>query len=121
VVDSVRDLKRMQFLIMRDHSGHVQGTNFKQGKSLDEVVSSLSQDVVIKAGGELVKSEKERTEYKAMLGKFRNLDLEFLISCSKTADYRGFNDYIAELKRSFDGRRNYLIEQTHTLIEKWRI
>jgi len=66
-VDSLRDLKRIQFLIMRDHTGNVQGTNFKQGKSLDEVVSSLSQDVVIKAGGKLVKSEAKLHGYEIQL------------------------------------------------------
>jgi len=66
-VDSLRDLKRMQFLIIRDHTGYVQGTNFKQGKRLDDVISSLSPDVVIKAGGELIESEAKLHGYEIQL------------------------------------------------------
>lgn len=55
--ESLRDLKKMQFLILRDHTGKVQGTNFKQGKSLDDLISSLSRDVVVRAGGKLVEGQ----------------------------------------------------------------
>ncbi len=53
-VDKVRDQKKMQFLICRDHTGYVQTTNSKVGKPLDELVSSLSADTTIIVGGTLV-------------------------------------------------------------------
>ncbi len=53
-VDKLRDQKKMQFLICRDHTGYVQATNSKEGKSLDEVVSLLTPDTTIIAGGNLV-------------------------------------------------------------------
>ncbi|MFW5871540.1 MAG: aspartate--tRNA(Asn) ligase [bacterium] len=66
-VNGIRDLKKMQFLILKDHTGIVQGTNFKKGKSLDDVVSSLSQDCVINAGGELITSEAKLHGYEIQL------------------------------------------------------
>src|SRR3989344_4933472 len=68
-VDSLRDLKKMQFLILRDHTGLVQGVNFKSGKNLDELISSLSKDVVITAGGNLVKSNSKLHGYEIQLDK----------------------------------------------------
>ena len=53
-VDKLRDQKKMQFIICRDHTGYAQITNFKDRKSLDEVVSSLSPDTTIVAGGKLI-------------------------------------------------------------------
>lgn len=55
-VDKLRDQKRMQFLLLRDHTGLVQTTNFKSGKSLDDVVSSLTPDCTLFAGGNLVEN-----------------------------------------------------------------
>lgn len=55
-VDKLRDQKKIQFLICRDHTGYAQTTNFKDGKSLDEVVSSLSPDTTIIVGGNLVEN-----------------------------------------------------------------
>ncbi len=57
-VDKLRDQKRMQFLILRDHTGYVQTTNFKDGKSLEGVVSSLSPDTTVFAGGNLVENQQ---------------------------------------------------------------
>lgn len=53
-VDKVRDQKKMQFLILRDYTGYIQSTNSKSGKPLDELISSLSPDTTIVAGGNLV-------------------------------------------------------------------
>jgi len=57
-VDKLRDLKKMQFLILRDHTGFVQTSNFKDGKSLDDIISSLSMDTTVFAGGNLVENPK---------------------------------------------------------------
>ena len=53
-VDRLRDQKKMQFLICRDHTGYVQVANFKDGKPLDELVSSLTPDTTVVVGGNLV-------------------------------------------------------------------
>lgn len=54
-VDKLRDQKRMQFLICRDHTGYVQLVNPKgEEPSLDTVVSSLTPGTAIFAGGNLV-------------------------------------------------------------------
>lgn len=50
-VDRVRDLRNIQFVILRDKSGKAQGTNFKQGQELDRIISDLSPESVIKFGG----------------------------------------------------------------------
>jgi len=55
-VDKLRDQKRMQFLLLRVHTGLVQTANFKDGKSLDDVVSSLTPDCALFAGGNLVEN-----------------------------------------------------------------
>ena len=53
-VDKLRDQKRMQFLICRDHTGYVQIVNSKEGKPLDEIVSSLTLDSTVIVGGNLL-------------------------------------------------------------------
>ena len=55
-VDKLRDQKKMQFIICRDHTGYVQTTNSKEGKPLDELISSLTPDTTIVGGGNLVKN-----------------------------------------------------------------
>ena len=55
-VDKLRDQKKMQFLLLRDHTGLVQTANFKNGKSLDDVISSLTPDCTLFAGGNLVEN-----------------------------------------------------------------
>lgn len=53
-VDTIRDQKRMQFLSLRDHTGKIQTVNQKTGKDLDQLISSLSKDSTIVAGGNVV-------------------------------------------------------------------
>ncbi len=65
-VNSLRNLKRIQFLIIRDHTGLVQGINF-DNKPLEEIILSLTRDSVIKAGGKLVKSEAKLHGYEIQL------------------------------------------------------
>lgn len=57
-VDNLRDLKNMQFLILRDHTGYVQTTNNKDGKNLDSIISSLSKDATLFAGGKVLENPK---------------------------------------------------------------
>lgn len=59
-VDTVRNQKSMQFLVLRDHTGKVQVANFKSGKPLDEIVSSLTPESTIFAEGRLVSNNKVR-------------------------------------------------------------
>ncbi|VVB80133.1 Aspartate--tRNA(Asp) ligase [uncultured archaeon] len=59
-VDKVRDQKRMQFLVLRDHTGYVQAINEKNGKKLDEIVSSVSPESTVTAQGRLVENPKAR-------------------------------------------------------------
>jgi nondiscriminating aspartyl-tRNA synthetase len=57
-VDKLRDQKKMQFLVCRDHTGHVQLTNTKEGRQIDGVISSLMQDSTITANGKLVSNPR---------------------------------------------------------------
>ncbi len=59
-LDTLRDQKRIQFLVMRDHTGHVQATNFKNGRPLDDLVSSLSPESTLFASGRLVENPQVR-------------------------------------------------------------
>lgn len=53
-IDTVRDLKNIQFLVLRDHTGYVQATNFKQGRPLDDLVSNTPPESTVIANGKLV-------------------------------------------------------------------
>jgi aspartyl-tRNA synthetase len=55
-VNKLRDQKKMQFLSLRDHTGLVQTVNFKQGKSLDDLISSLTPDCTLFAGGNIIEN-----------------------------------------------------------------
>ena len=55
-VDRLRDQKRMQFLVLRDHTGLVQAIHPKERESLDEIISSLTPDTTIFTGGNLVEN-----------------------------------------------------------------
>jgi len=55
-VDKIRDQKRRQFLVMRDHTGYVQVINEKKGTSLDNQISSLIPETVAIAEGRLVEN-----------------------------------------------------------------
>jgi aspartyl-tRNA synthetase len=53
-VNSVRDQKKMQFLILRDQTGLVQAVNQKTDKPLDSIISSLVPESAVVAGGKIV-------------------------------------------------------------------
>ena len=53
-VDSVRNLKKMQFAVLNDGTGAVQLTNQRDGGRLDELVSGLSPSSTVAASGKLV-------------------------------------------------------------------
>lgn len=57
-VNSVRDQKRMQFIILRDRTGMAQVTNEKRGDELERVISSLTPDSTVDAYGQVVKDER---------------------------------------------------------------
>jgi len=57
-VDKLRDQKKMQFLILRDHTGLVQAVNSKERKSLDDIVSSLTPECTLFAGGNLIENQQ---------------------------------------------------------------
>jgi nondiscriminating aspartyl-tRNA synthetase len=59
-VDKIRDQKRMQFLVMRDHTGYVQLTNEKNGKPLDKQLSSLIPESTAIATGKLISSPQAK-------------------------------------------------------------
>ncbi|PIN91515.1 aspartate--tRNA(Asn) ligase [Candidatus Pacearchaeota archaeon CG10_big_fil_rev_8_21_14_0_10_35_13] len=66
-VDGVRDLKNMQFVILRDHTGKVQAVNKKAGKPLDDLVSSLRPESVVRISGEVVQSRAKLNGYEVIV------------------------------------------------------
>ena len=61
VVDSVRDLQWVQFIVLRDATGKVQATIEKseeKNKEMVSLVSSLTTESVIKVKGKLLESPK---------------------------------------------------------------
>lgn len=69
VVSRIRDLKYVQFMIVRDLSGEVQVTLEKneENKKLNEVISSLSVESTVKIEGLLAKNEKVKLRHMEML------------------------------------------------------
>ncbi|MBI2545963.1 aspartate--tRNA(Asn) ligase [Candidatus Woesearchaeota archaeon] len=57
-VDTLRDQKRMQFLIARDHTGRVQAINEKRGDELERTISALTPESVLYATGRVVSNQK---------------------------------------------------------------
>ncbi|MBN2566708.1 aspartate--tRNA(Asn) ligase [Candidatus Woesearchaeota archaeon] len=66
-VDRVRDQKKMQFLVIRDHTGSVQAVNFKGGGSLDDLLGSLAVQTPVRIGGRLVQSEAKLQGYEIVI------------------------------------------------------
>ncbi|MBS3073894.1 aspartate--tRNA(Asn) ligase [Candidatus Pacearchaeota archaeon] len=60
-VDKVKDQKRMQFLVLRDHTGYLQVVNEKGSTPYDNVVSSLSNESVVYVGGKVIPNPSVRT------------------------------------------------------------
>lgn len=57
---TIRDQKKMQFLVLRDHTGSVQAVNFKQGGAIDKTVTDLSIESAVVAMGKLVENPHAR-------------------------------------------------------------
>ncbi len=50
-VDTVRDLKHVQFIVLKDNTGVVQLTNEKSGKNMDDSISKLTAHSTMRARG----------------------------------------------------------------------
>jgi nondiscriminating aspartyl-tRNA synthetase len=57
-VNSIRDQKRMQFLILRDRTGLAQATNEKGGGEIDGLISSLTPESTVDAHGQVIRDER---------------------------------------------------------------
>lgn len=57
-INSIRDQKRMQFVILRDRTGLAQATNEKKGNELEKTISSLTPESTVVAYGQVVQDEK---------------------------------------------------------------
>ncbi len=57
---TIRDQKKMQFVILRDHTGSAQMVNQKTGKYLDSTISSLREESAIVASGKVVSNDAIR-------------------------------------------------------------
>jgi len=62
-INSIRDQKRMQFVILRDHTGMVQATNEKQGDELEKKISSLIPESTVVASGQVVRDERVKLHH----------------------------------------------------------
>lgn len=56
-VDSVREQKRMQFVILRDRSDVIQVANERRGDELESTISSLTPESTVSVRGKLVRDE----------------------------------------------------------------
>ena len=59
-VNTLRDQKKMQFMVLRDRSGMVQTVNQKDGKPLDDVISSLAPEATVVVEGTVVANPSVR-------------------------------------------------------------
>jgi aspartyl-tRNA synthetase len=60
-VDTVRDQKKRQFIILRDHTGSIQIVNEKQDREgLSSIVSSLTPESTVEITGKIVSNEAVR-------------------------------------------------------------
>jgi nondiscriminating aspartyl-tRNA synthetase len=50
----IRDQKKMQFLVLRDHTGLAQACNEKNGKDLDNIISSVREESAVTLGGKVI-------------------------------------------------------------------
>ncbi|HLC68037.1 MAG TPA: aspartate--tRNA(Asn) ligase [archaeon] len=66
-VDSRRDLKRMQFLVLRDHTGMVQAVNEKKGGHVEQSIYEASPESAVIASGRLVPNQSV---------KLRNMEIQ---------------------------------------------
>ena len=57
-VDTVRDQKKMQFVILRDCSGLAQAINEKNNNELEKTISSLSPESTVNAYGHVIRNPK---------------------------------------------------------------
>jgi len=57
-VHSIRDQKRMQFVILRDRTGLAQATNEKRNDKLEKVISSLTPESTVDAYGQVVRDDR---------------------------------------------------------------
>jgi len=55
-VKNVRDLKKIQFLVLGDETGYAQAVNFKQGTPLDNYISNLTPNSTIYGSGKVVEN-----------------------------------------------------------------
>jgi aspartyl-tRNA synthetase len=53
-VDTLRDQKKVQFLVIRDHTGHVQAVHVKNGSDQERVISSITPESSIEITGRVI-------------------------------------------------------------------
>lgn len=66
-VERVRDLRHVQFVVLRDSSGQLQATNEKRGDALEERISSLTPHTTVLASGTLTSNPHVKLGGKELL------------------------------------------------------
>ena len=65
-VETIRDQKKMQFLVLRDHTGKIQVTNMKADNKATENISKCSLESCVTVTGVLVKAPNVKMGQKEM-------------------------------------------------------
>jgi aspartyl-tRNA synthetase len=55
-VDIIRDQKKMQFLVLRDHTGKVQAVNTKKGDEKSQLISNITPESTVTICGTVVEA-----------------------------------------------------------------
>jgi aspartyl-tRNA synthetase len=115
-VDTIRDQKSVQFVIIRDETGKVQVVHDRQeNPDLAEVIGQLSTDSVVEVTGKVIADERVklgglelRVESFKILSKADDLPINEQSNLDKRLDWR-----FIDLR----SRRNQLIFQAQTILE----
>lgn len=66
-VDRIRDMRRIQFMDLRDNTGYVQASNFKSGRPIDDVISDLPAESTVKVYGEVVPNKNRLNDHEIQI------------------------------------------------------